>query len=176
MGTLVEYLKPKVIFEMGTYNGFSTMHLAKNAPADARVYTLDLNWDSKDAKDTKDFKHDLTEAHGDIKTMEANSRRWFHKDECKGRIVELYGDSMTYDFSKFYGRTDFIFIDANHSYHYVKSDTENALKMLSPKGIILWHDYDFIHPGIFRYLNQLAKVKKLYYIERTRFALFINDE
>ena len=176
LGALVQILQPKAIFEIGTYNGFSTLHLAKNSPPNSRVYTLDLSPNVDGNKDSSDLKHDLREAHGDIKTMKANSTRWFHQDECRKKIVELFGDSRHFDFSPYDQNVDLVFIDANHSYSYVKSDTENALKMLSPGGVILWHDYDFIHPGIFSYLNELAQQRKIYYIERTRFALLINNE
>ena len=83
---------------------------------------------------------------------------------------------MSFDFSPYYGKIDFVFIDANHSYAYVRSDTENALRTLSPEGVILWHDYDFIHPGVFRLINELAREKRIFYVERTRYALFLNKE
>ncbi|MCR4336539.1 MAG: class I SAM-dependent methyltransferase, partial [Candidatus Omnitrophica bacterium] len=69
----------------------------------------------------------------------------------------------------------FVFIDANHSYAYVKSDTENALKMISEQGIILWHDYDFIHPYVFQLINEQAKNIKIYFIERTRWAIYFKN-
>ena len=90
--------------------------------------------------------------------------------------IELFGDSMNFDFSPYHGKMDFVFVDANHSYAYVKSDTENAFQMISPRGAILWHDYDFIHPEIFRLINDIARRKKIYYIERTRFAVYINGD
>jgi len=99
-----------------------------------------------------------------------------HTHNRSKKIIELFGNSMTFDFSQYHGKMDFIFIDANHSYAYVKSDTENALKMLSEHGVILWHDYDFIHPGVFKLINEVARDRKIYYIERTRYAIMISDE
>ncbi len=172
LAALVTHLKPKTLFEIGTYTGFSTMHLERNASSDAIIYTLDLPYDKSEIK----LKNDLNEAHRDIKNINLNEQRYFHEDEGGQRIVELFGNSMTFDFSPYYGKIDFVFIDANHSYAYVKSDTQNALKMLSQRGIILWHDYDFIHPGVFKLVNEVAKEKKVFYIERTRYALLINSE
>jgi len=169
LASLTAYFQPKTIFEIGTYTGFSTMHLEKNAPCDAVVYTLDLPKDKTEIV----LKNDLNEAHRDIKNINLNKRRYFHSDEGKNKIVELFGNSMTFDFSPYHGKVDFVFIDANHSYAYVKSDTENALKMLSDRGVILWHDYDFIHPGVFKYINELAKDQEIFYMERTRYALLI---
>jgi predicted O-methyltransferase YrrM len=168
LATLVAYLRPKTFFEIGTYDGFSTLHLQKNAPADAVIYTLDLPQDKTDII----LKNDLIEAHRDIKNINLNTHRRF---QANSGIVELLGDSMNFDYSPYGGKVDFIFVDANHSYAYVKQDTENAFRMLSPRGVILWHDYDFIHPGVFKLINEIAKKKKIFYIERTRYALFIND-
>jgi predicted O-methyltransferase YrrM len=172
LAALVMHLKPGTIFEIGTYTGFSTLHLARNSPFDATIYTLDLPYDKTEIT----LRNDLNEAHRDIKNINLNEKRYFHADEERKKIVELFGDSMTFDFSPYFGKMDFIFIDANHSHAYVKSDTENALKMLSDRGVILWHDYDFIHPGVFKVINEAAKTKRIYYIERTRYALFINRE
>lgn len=172
LASLVSFLKPKTIFEIGTYTGFSTLHLKRNAPCDAVIYTLDLPRD----KTGIILKNDLNEAHRDIKNIDLNEGRYFHEDDDNGNIIELFGDSRGFDFSPYYGKIDFVFIDANHSYTYVKSDTQNALKMLTARGVILWHDYDFIHPGVFRFINEIAREKKIFYIERTRYALLINGE
>jgi predicted O-methyltransferase YrrM len=170
IATLVAHFKPKTVFEIGTYDGFSTLHFEENAPVDTIVYTLDLPKDRTGIK----LKNDPSEAHRDIKNINMNALRQFHGRSKAGRIIELFGDSMSFDFSPYYGKMDLVFIDANHSYSYVKADTQNALKMLSPQGVILWHDYDFIHPGVFRVVNETAKGKQVFYIERTRFAIFLN--
>ncbi len=170
LGTLVEHFQPKSIFEIGTYNGFSALHLAKNSPPQAMIYTLDLPYDRTDLH----FKHDPRDAHHDIKNINMGSARCFHSDPARSKIKELFGDSTTFDYSPYFRKMDFIFIDANHSYSFVKSDTENAFRMLAPGGVILWHDYDFIHPGVFKYLNEIAREKNVYYIERTRYALYID--
>lgn len=170
IATLAAHFKPKTVFETGTYDGFSTLHFEENAPADAVVYTPDLPRDRTGIK----LKNALSEAHRDIKNINMNASRQFHGKSKQGRIIELFGDSMTFDFPPYYGKMDLVFIDANHSYSYVKVDTKNAFKMLSPQGIILWHDYGFIHPGVFRLVNEIAKEKKVFYIERTRFAIFFN--
>ena len=172
LASLVSYLKPGTIFEIGTYTGFSTLHLKRNAPSDSIIYTLDLPPDKTGIV----LKNDLNEAHRDIKNINLNERRYFHNDNDRKTIIELFDDSMIFDFSPYFGKIDFIFIDANHSYAYVKSDTENALKMLSSHGAILWHDYDFIHPGVFRLINEIAREKKIFYIERTRYALLVDSE
>jgi len=172
LAALVSHLKPKTIFELGTYTGFSTIHLSENSPSDSTIYTLDLPPD----KTGIELKNDMNEAHRDIKNINLNKERYFHSLGSKNSIVELLGNSKTFDFSPYFEKIDFVFIDANHSYAYVKSDTENALRLLTPNGVILWHDYDFIHPGVFRLINEIAKEKKIFYIERTRYAYEISPD
>lgn len=172
LATLAAYLRPKKVFEIGTYNGFSALHFEQNTPSDSIIYTLDLPKDKMDIA----LKNDWIEAHWDIKNINMNEQRYFHAGNPHAKIVELYGDSRDFDFSLYYGKIDFVFIDANHSYAYVKSDTQNAFRMLAPGGVILWHDYDFIHPAVFKLINEIAEEKKIFYVERTRFALFANGE
>src|SRR6188768_1735878 len=42
INALVAQRAPLRIFEFGTFNGRTTLNLAANSPADARVFTLDL--------------------------------------------------------------------------------------------------------------------------------------
>ena len=39
------------------------------------------------------------------------------------------------------GKAEFIFIDGGHDAPVVTSDTLKALEMVSPDGVIVWHDY-----------------------------------
>ena len=41
-----------------------------------------------------------------------------------------------------------IFIDAAHDYDNKKRDTENAFRLLSSRGVILWHDFGQIEEAI----------------------------
>jgi len=172
MAELVHFFKPKTLFEIGTFNGFSTLHLAQNSPEDAVIYTLDLPQDKKEIL----LKHDPFKAYRDVYTMKMNSRRLFHDREEAKKITELFDDTLHFNFFPYYGKMDFVFIDTSHSYQYVKSDTVNAFKMLRPGGMILWHDFDFIHPSVYLLVKEVARQKTVYFIPRTRWALYIHDE
>lgn len=170
LATLAYQLKPKTVFEIGTYNGFTTLHFAYNAPEDAKIYTLDLPADFE-VKDKIHYSYD------DLMVVELSKKnianRIYKKDPMEGKVVELFGDSEKFDFSPYYGKIDLVFIDGNHSHDYVKSDTEHAFKMLSENGVILWHDFDYIiHRDIFKFLNNLAQQYKIYSIPHTRFAIY----
>ncbi len=171
LSALVAYVKPRTIFEIGTYNGFTTLHFAYNTPEDATIYTLDLPPDYEiTPKDGKVSYDDLLV----IELSKQNIDRRFYKKDPHGRkIKDLFGDSQTFDYKPYHGKMDLVFIDGNHSYDFVKFDTENAFKMLSPSGIIIWHDFDYIiHRDVFRYLNGLVKTHKIYSIPGSRFAVY----
>lgn len=56
-------------------------------------------------------------------------------------IRRIGHNSLTFDFSSLGKKFDLIFVDGDHSYDAVKSDTKNAFKMLkNDNSIIVWHD------------------------------------
>lgn len=175
ISSLVEYLKPKKIFEIGTYNGFTTLHLASNTPEESIVYTLDLPADF--GKQFSRKKRLEGYSYDDLLVVELSMKnrnsRIFRHHPCRKKIVELFGDSLNFDFSPYYKKMDLVFIDGSHSYKYVRSDTQNAFRMLTDKGVIIWHDFDYIiHRDVFKYLNQLVKIHRIYSIPDTRFAIY----
>jgi predicted O-methyltransferase YrrM len=170
LSTLTCAVKPKTVFEIGTYNGFTTLHFAYNTPEDSKIYTLDLPPDFE-VKDKIHYSYD------DLMVVELSkkniARRVYKNDPMGRKVVELFGDSEKFDYSPYLGKIDLVFIDGNHSYPYVKSDTENAFKMLSDRGVIIWHDFDYIiHRDVFKYLNDLSQEHKIYSIPHTRFAIY----
>ncbi len=173
LSTLTCELKPQTVFEIGTYNGFTTLHFAYNTPDDSKIYTLDLPPDFE-VKDKVHYSYD------DLLVVELSkkniARRVYKQDPMGRKIVELFGDSEKFDYTPYHGKIDLIFIDGNHSYPYVKSDTENAFKMLSERGVIIWHDFDYIiHRDVFKYLNKLSEQYPIYSIPHTRFAVYGKD-
>ena len=59
------------------------------------------------------------------------------------------------------GPYDLIFIDANHAYEFVKKDFENALKMISPNGIIAMHDiFAPSAPGVGKFWKEIEATEE----------------
>lgn len=132
---IVKYYKPKTIFEIGTFDGRTTLNMALNAPQ-AEIYTLDLP--KQEIAKTK-FRVKT----GDLEFINKNQSgiRFFGTD-VGNRITQIYADSAQYDYSKFENNIDLVFIDGSHTYEYVISDTLAAMKLLrNKKGVIIWHDY-----------------------------------
>jgi predicted O-methyltransferase YrrM len=123
IASLAVHRRPKSIFEFGTFDGRTTLNLHANCP-DAAMHTIDLPPNVHQLADDKT-------AGSLIRELVAN-----------GKIRQLYGDSTKFDFSQFFGKHDFVFIDAGHAYANVISDSRNALRLVEGnEGAIVWHDY-----------------------------------
>ncbi|WP_428659598.1 class I SAM-dependent methyltransferase [Runella sp.] len=131
---IVQKYQPKHIFEIGTFEGRTTLNMALNAP-DARILTLDLP--AEELANTKMKIDKGEEAY--VRKKQSGGR--FLDHPAKKNINQLYGDSATFDFSPYYNFIDLMFVDGSHAYEYVLSDTDRALKLVKKGGIILWHDY-----------------------------------
>lgn len=141
--------RPRTIFEIGTFDGRTTVNLAQSSPEDCRVFTLDLPAAEQDrvvqelgTSDPRNVRrhYDLQLASRSIAQRATAARKPAPSDERK--IHRLYGNSMQFDFSPYFNQCDLVFIDAAHTFDYVLNDSQIALKLLrGRKGIILWHDY-----------------------------------
>ena len=151
LAALVAQRRPLRIFEIGTFDGRSTVNMAVNTTPDAEVFTLDLP--AGMASSTA-----LTTDPHDIQFVEKpTSGARFAGADVSSRITQLRGDSATFDFGPYRGTVDLVFIDGSHSYEYVLSDSRNALDMLrAGGGVVLWHDYG-VWPGVTRALNELHR-------------------
>lgn len=149
LASLVRRSRAKSIFEFGTFDGRTTRNLAANAPADGSVWTIDLPEASMSGLTVPIHSHEQKYV------VKPRSGERYRDTPEEGRIVQLYGDSGTYDFLKLFGQFDFVFVDASHAYKYVINDSLIALKLLRPEGgTIAWHDYGR-WDGVTRALNDL---------------------
>jgi predicted O-methyltransferase YrrM len=148
LARLVRSTQPSDIFEFGTFDGRTTLNLAANAAANARVYTIDLPRESIEAARGID-PHEIQFADKPV------SGTRFIGTDLESRITQLYGDSGSFDFSGMYASIDFVFVDASHAYEYVINDSLHALRMLrGGHGTIVWHDYGR-WDGVTAALNEL---------------------
>src|SRR5690606_750981 len=90
------------------------------------------------------------------------------------RIHQLWGDSRTFDCSPYQGTCDLVFIDACHDYEFAASDTQKALRLVSPTGVVVWHDYMEGWPGVVRAVDELLPTCCIYHIAGTSLAVFDN--
>jgi hypothetical protein len=107
---LVAASEAKTIFEFGTFDGRTTLNLANNAGAGARVFTLDLPAEGAATTSAPLHPHETRYADKPL----SGSR--YRGTEAEGSITQLYGDSGTFDFTPYRGAVEFVFFFGSHSY------------------------------------------------------------
>jgi hypothetical protein len=139
------------VFEFGTFDGRTTANLAVNLPL-AEIHTIDLPVEQMASTKFAISRADVQYVRKDLigaKSLGAEN------------VIQLQGDTATFDFRPWYGTRDFVFVDACHEYEYVRNDTEIALRLLMKDGIVMWHDYGS-WTGVTRALNE-------FYLKDARF-------
>jgi predicted O-methyltransferase YrrM len=148
LAQMVKFLGCRRMFEIGTFRGYTTFHLALNSPADSQVYTLDLP-----ASGVPDAKLEIT----DLQFIQKpSSGEWFKNTECEPKITQFLADSANFDYSAYEGSMDFVYVDGGHSYEYAMADSLTARRLLSPVGLVVWHDYP-TYPGVWNCLEELSR-------------------
>ena len=177
LARLAKLRNARNIFEIGTFNGRSTLNLAANSAPDARVVTLDLPRES--ARTTR-----LPLAPVERMFIEKDMRigELFKGTEHERKIVQEYGDSASFDFGPYRNTMDMVFVDGSHSSEYVLNDSRLALKLLRDgKGLIVWHDYgaEGGWDGVIRVLNRLhaegGVFSNLMHVKHTTFVVLTID-
>jgi predicted O-methyltransferase YrrM len=160
-------------FEFGTATGKTTYLLARNSPPAARVVTLTLG--PADHASYERASGDSSKATRMALQESAFSVFRYTGTPVEHKIEQLFGDSKQFDTTPYRGRFDLIFIDGSHAHSYVVSDTEKALQMLAPGGVILWHDYSPFRAGgrdVYRVLNALRKRLPLVRLSETTLVAY----
>lgn len=110
-------------FEIGTWRGESA---ACVAPLIKQVYSLNLSDKELRAMGLHD---DYIRLHRQFSKVHPN-------------VTHLFGNSLHFDFLPYHHNVDVVFVDGDHHYESVKSDTEQAFKLLrNEQSVIVWHDY-----------------------------------
>jgi len=138
------------VFEIGTFDGRTTLNLAMNLRGRGKVYTLDLPPETPTRFDVESGeRHFIDKPEPGARYRSAEKTR----PEAVGKIVQLLGDSAAFDYSEYEGTCGLVFVDGSHAYDYAKADTETAVKLVRPGGIIVWHDYG-VWKGVTTWLEE----------------------
>jgi predicted O-methyltransferase YrrM len=145
------------LFEVGTFDGRTTLNLALNAPSGCHIYTLDLPPDQA-------TKYGLATGERHMVDKTASGLRY---EKYRGaypsviaRIHQLFGDSATFDYSAYTDSCSLVFVDGSHAYEYALADTSAAMKIVETGGIVVWHDYG-IWEGVTQALEELEQREQL---------------
>jgi predicted O-methyltransferase YrrM len=161
---LVRLLRPVHLFEFGTFDGLTAWHLLRNAGGNSRLWTLDLPLDHpvRQAK-----RHDRSVG----KVQGITVGHHYRNTPEESRVTQLYQDSLQFDPAPYRESIDFCFIDAGHEFAHVSCDTRNALEMMRPGGVIVWHDYSRWWRGVQRCLDELSKQMPVFRLTNTALAV-----
>ena len=149
-------------FEIGTWRGESVANVASVA-----THCTTLNLPDEEMRKlgmSKDY---------------VQSHRFF--SEKLQNVTHLQHNSLTFDFQSLQQKFDLIFIDGDHHYESVRSDTANAFRLLKDeRSMIVWHDYSHTPSSGIRWdvvrgiLDGAPKEKQagLYHVSNTLCALY----
>jgi len=160
----------RTMFEFGTCTGKTAYLWAKNQPAGGRVTTLTLPLDQIDRYRAE--SGDDPRSLDDVRQVSGVTRFLYCGTEVEPRIEQLFGDSKAFDDGPYRAACDVVFVDGSHARSYVASDTEKALRMVKPGGLVLWHDYGPDCPGVFVVLNRLAARLPLMHVAGTTLVVY----
>ena len=151
--------------EIGSWRGESISNIAEVAE---KCTSITLS--EKEMKDMG-FDKSFVDAHG-----------FFSKNLKNIKVIKH--NSQTYDFSVLNEKFDLIFIDGNHTFEGVFSDTKNVFNLRKNKeSIIVWHDYGYtterVRPSVLAAILKgipKEKHKNLYHVSNTICAIYIEDK
>jgi len=140
--------KPKVIVEIGTWNGGTFFVWCRINPQAKKIISIDLpdgqfggGYDEKRIKFFKEFAYerngmDLHFIRGDSKSKDTGSK-----------LKEILGDD----------KIDFLYIDGDHTYEGIKNDFEIYLSYMASDGLIGLHDINTLKEGygVNKYWNEI---------------------
>jgi predicted O-methyltransferase YrrM len=168
LGALVQGLQPATILEFGTYLGVSALAMMLNAPAQTRLFTVDLPQNAR-AESVPELNA-LDRRH--IATSRQRLGEAFLESPLASRITQITADSMTFRAESVVARADLVYVDGGHSRPVITKDTENAFRVLSPDGTIVWDDYFHLYPDVVEFLDELSQQHELVGIEGTNYVVF----
>jgi predicted O-methyltransferase YrrM len=149
---LYRQTRPARHLEFGTWEGTGACYCLEEC--DAHVWTINLPDGEKvegrplyySTPDQIPEGAAPTEVRGDVPIYQTDAGAFIgHRYRNAGfsnRVTQIYCDSREWDTSEFSaGFFDTVLIDGGHSEEVVLSDTDKALSVMRPGGLILWHDF-----------------------------------
>lgn len=165
LAAVTRFLRPRRIFEIGTFTGASTVLMAEQVDVRCKILTLDLPPNCDQLR--------LPDVAADPPESEATRiGERFRNGAHAARITQLFGDSATFDFSPYRNAVDLVFVDGSHSAAYVSNDTQRALDMLTDGGTIIWDDCSPDFPDVVRTLDRYGARVPIHRIAFTKLAIY----
>jgi len=167
LATATRVLRPKKVFEIGTFLGRTTSVFVMNTPPGAKIVSMDLPVDIDVADATPSYLNSDVEL---VKQRQVGALLY----ECglEDRYEQIYSDSLVFDPMPHAGSVELGFIDGAHTARYVENDTLKMATMMSDRGLVFWHDYG--GKGSFRdltaYLDHISRSIGVFRVPNTTLA------
>jgi predicted O-methyltransferase YrrM len=150
-------------FEIGTWRGESVTNVASVA---AHCTTLNL-------PDSEMRQMGLSEKYIGLHRFFSNNLK---------NVTHIQANSLSFDFKSLNKKFDLIFIDGDHHFETVASDTKNVFSLLkNENSVIVWHDYghtpDDVRSDVLRGILEgtpSSERQKLYRVSNTLCAIYTN--
>jgi predicted O-methyltransferase YrrM len=180
-------INPNLIFEYGTYLGYTTTLLTRNTNKHCLISSIDLG----DVSST--YEHAACYSKDDLLSNDTKNDDYLRLTQAKKgefylrsltfdereRVTLLKQDSNSLDVFRIglNSKVDLVFIDGGHDSKTITSDTSNAMKMIGNNGVIVWHDFDSsVHRDVTDYMMSFCKENVIIHIESTMLVLFIKGD
>lgn len=132
---LAELARDKMVLEIGSFCGLSTVCMARTA---AFVFAVDY-FDGRGTPAPQDTRQ----------AFDANIERY-------GVVKKVYAMNPEVAVREVTGEVELLFIDGAHDRESVQADIEKYLPLLSADGLIVFHDYNEpCHPGVTEAVDEL---------------------
>jgi len=132
--------------EIGVLNGAFSECLLRNFP-NLELYLVDpwKHYPKKDYDDFNNFSQDIQDARYNlVKTLFNDKENVSILRMTSMEAVKHFEDELL----------DFVYIDANHKYEYVKQDIQEWSKKVKPGGIISGHDFCLMYPNVMQAVKE----------------------
>lgn len=122
---------PITVVEIGTYKGLNAENLFKNLNI-KKLYIIDPYEEYEDY-----IKSESKQTQKQLSKVESTAKDRLDKYSDRIIWIKKYSDEALKDIKE---EIDFVYIDGNHEYKYVKKDIENYYPIIKENGIIAGHD------------------------------------
>lgn len=147
---LYRQLLPKRHLEFGTWRGAGTLYCLEES--NATVWTLNLPFGENAGYSYRPGEREAMQAWAAKLGLPAQETYptdslgfvgQFYLERGLGhRVCQIYADSQQWDIANFPpGFFDTVLIDGGHTREVVLNDTQKALPLVRPGGVVLWHDF-----------------------------------
>ncbi len=162
LAVLAKKKRPRRVFEIGTFEGLTSVVFAKNSDPAVKVMSLDLPAEKNVPRTYRSYE---------AQSIKGAYQSGFLVDAlgCGRQVERLYGDSALFDFTAYENSIDLFFVDGAHTAEYVARDSLTAFRAINAAGWVLWHDC-FV-PDIFKILKRMAGAHPLYHLTGTNLVL-----